>query len=141
MTMESSPTQRALTWQTMVDSNQALLVRKSGHDVGWWAVQARSRAIADELLSWAAGTEGVQIQMPKGYVSLHSPRRKFAQITRATSTLVDVTLRLDAPPERRLEAVKVRDGDPFDRRVRLASPDDVDRELLSLLAGALAQNS
>lgn len=60
--------------------------------------------------------------MRKGYVSLHSPRRKFAQVTRTTNTAVDVTLRLDtedldaaglgASPGGRLEAVKVRADDP-----------------------------
>lgn len=121
----------AKTWQTMVDSNKALLLRKTGHDVAYWARQARTaglkndaelrhwmrdehgvtgyaqyavswelfgypefmlrdadelidgqyinhaelRPIADALLAWAAATEGVEIQMRKGYVSLHSPRR------------------------------------------------------------------
>lgn len=35
------------------------------------------RPIADAFLAWAAETAGVGIQMRKGYVSLHSPRRKF----------------------------------------------------------------
>jgi hypothetical protein len=43
------------------------------------------RRIADSILAWASSTEGVQIQMRKGYVSLHSPRRKFAQVTRSTT--------------------------------------------------------
>lgn len=187
----------AKTWQTMVNSNQALLVRKSGHDVHWWAGQAQARGlkndaelrawmrdehgitgyaqyavswemfgypdfmlrdaaelidgqyanhpwlrpIADALLAWATATEGVEIQMRKGYVSIHSPRRKFAQVTRANNTTVDVALRLDAPAEDRLEAVSVRKGDFFDRRIRLKSADDVDDELLGYLARALHQNS
>ena len=187
----------AKTWQSMVDSNQALLLRKSGHDVHWWAEAGRAkglkndgelrdwmrdehgitgyaqyavswemfgypefmlhdadqlidgqyanhpqlRPIADALLAWSAETEGVEIQMRKGYVSLHSPRRKFAQVTRTNNTTVDIALRLDAPAEGRLEAVKVREGDFFDRRVRLKSIDDVDDELLGYLATALDQNS
>lgn len=186
----------AKTWQTMVESNQALLLRKSGHDVHWWAAEGRAkglkndaglrdwmrdehgitgyaqyavswemfgypefmlrdadeliggqydnhpqlRPIADALLAWSAETDGVEIQMRKGYVSLHSPRRKFAQVTRTNNTTVDVALRLDAPAEGRLEAVKVREGDYFDRRVRLKSMDDVDDELLGYLAKALDQN-
>lgn len=27
----------AKTWQTKVEGNRSLLLRKSGHDVGWWA--------------------------------------------------------------------------------------------------------
>jgi hypothetical protein len=187
----------AKTWQGMVDSNQALLLRKSGHDVAWWAERGRAaglkndaelrgwmrdehgitgysqyavswemfgypefmlrdadelidaqyashpglRPIADAFLAWAAETEGVGIQLRKGYVSLHSPRRKFAQVTRANNTSVDVTLRLDAPADGRLEAVKVREGDFFVRRVRLRSADEVDDEVLALLAKALHQNS
>ncbi|MET3367570.1 UNVERIFIED_CONTAM: hypothetical protein ABIE34_000796 [Jeotgalibacillus campisalis] len=187
----------AKTWQTMVDSNQALLLRKSGHDVHWWAEEGRAkglkndaelrdwmrdehgitgyaqyavswemfgypefmlrdadelingqyvnhpvlRPIADALLAWSAETEGVVIQMRKGYVSLHSPRRKFAQITRTNNTTVDIALRLDAPCKGRLEAVKVREGDFFDRRVRLKKIDDVDDEVLGYLAKALDQNS
>lgn len=187
----------ARTWQTMVDNNHALLLRKSGHDAGWWAELARAaglrndaelrdwmrdkhgitgyaqyavswemfgypefmlrdadelidaqyaghpalRPIADAFLAWAAETEGVEIQLRKGYVSLHSPRRKFAQVTRANNTSVDVTLRLDAPPAGRLTAVKVRPGDFFDRKVRLTSVEEVDDDVLDFLAKALHQNS
>lgn len=186
----------AKTWQTMVDSNQELLLRKSGHDVAWWAEKGRAaglrndaelrawmrdehgitgyaqyavswemfgypefmlrdadelidgqyanhpelRPIADAFLAWAAETEGVAIQMRKGYISLHSPRRKFAQVTRTTNTSVDVALRLDAPAEGRLETVKVREGDVFARRIRLKSVDEVDDEVLALMAKALEQN-
>lgn len=79
--------------------------------------------------------------MRKGYVSLHSPRRKFAQVTRANNTTVDVALRLDAPAEGRLEPVKVRAGEFFDRRVRLTSVEEVDDEVLGILAKALHRNS
>ncbi|MGW9415721.1 DUF5655 domain-containing protein [Arthrobacter cupressi] len=185
------------TWQLMVDSNQELLLRKSGHDVHWWAARGREagvkndaelrdwmcdehgitgyaqyavswemfgypefmlrdadelidgqyakhpelRPIADALLAWAEATDGVAIQMRKGYVSLHSPRRKFAQVTRANNTSVDVLLRLAVAPGGRVEAAKVREGDFFDRKVRLKSVDDVDGELFGLLERTLAENS
>ncbi|QHK20735.1 hypothetical protein GU243_14485 [Pseudarthrobacter psychrotolerans] len=35
----------AKTWQAMVDSNKALLLRKTGHDVGYWAEHARSAGL------------------------------------------------------------------------------------------------
>nr|WP_246223404.1 DUF5655 domain-containing protein [Pseudarthrobacter psychrotolerans] len=100
---------------------------------------------ADELID-GQYTEGVEIQMRKGYVSLHSPRRKFAQVTRTTNTAVDVALRLDtlrlgAATGGRLEALKARADDPFHRRVRLTSVDQVDEELLEILARALDQNT
>jgi len=181
----------------MVDSSQALLLRKSGHDVQWWAEQGRSagvtsdaelrawmraehgitgyaqyavswemfgypefmlrdadelldvqyrdhpnlRPIANTLLAWAAAHPGVAIQMRKGYISLHSSRRKFAQVTRANNTAVDVTLRLEAAVGERLKAVKVREGDVFDRKIRLTSEDQVDQEMLDFLETALGQNS
>ncbi|WP_050934357.1 DUF5655 domain-containing protein [Arthrobacter globiformis] len=185
------------TWKSMVDSSQALLLRKSGHDVQWWAEQGRSaglkgdaelrewmraghgitgyaqyavswemfgypefmlrdadelldvqyrdhpnlRPIANTLLAWAAAHPGVAIQMRKGYISLHSSRRKFAQVTRANNTAVDVTLRLEAPIGERLKAVRVREGDFFDRKVRLTSEAQVDQEFLDFLETALEQNS
>ncbi|RKO22114.1 hypothetical protein D7Z96_15005, partial [Pseudarthrobacter phenanthrenivorans] len=99
------------------------------------------RPIADALLAWASATDGVAIQMRKGYVSLHSPRRKFAQVTRTTNTAVDVTLRLDAPADGRIEAIRTRADDPFTRKVRLTSVEQVDDGLLDILAMALEQNS
>jgi hypothetical protein len=185
------------TWQSMVDNNKALLMRKTGEDTAYWVEKARAagiqndgelrswmrdsfgvtgyaqyavswemfgypefmlrdadelidgqyanhpqlRPIADAILAWALATEGVQIQMRKGYVSLHSPRRKFAQVTRTTNTAVDVTLRLDAAAGGRIEAVKTRADDPFNRRVRITSAEHVDDGLLEILALALEQNS
>lgn len=187
----------AKTWRTMIESSQALLLRKSGHDVAWWAEQGRAagltddaglrawmqdrhgitgyaqyavswemfgypdfmlrdadelleaqyanhpelRTIASAILGWAAETEGVQIQLRKGYVSLHSPRRKFAQITRANNSCVDVTLRIDAPAQGQLEAVDTRAGDPFTRRIRLRAGTPVSGEVLAVLRQALQQNA
>jgi hypothetical protein len=184
------------TWKSRVDSSQALLLRKSGHDVQWWAEQGRSagvtsdaelrewmraehgitgyaqyavswemfgypefmlrdadelldvqyrdhpnlRPIANTLLAWAAAHPGVAIQMRKGYISLHSSRRKFAQVTRVNNTAVVVTLRHEAPIGERLKAVKVREGDFFDRKIRLTWEDQVDQEFLDFLETALEQN-
>lgn len=187
----------ARTWRFMVENNQALLMRKSGHDAAWWAEKGRAaglandaelrawmrdrhgitgyaqyavswemfgypdfmlsdadelfeaqyanhpelRPIADALLAWAAETGGVNIQLRKGYVSLHSPRRKFAQITRTTNSCVDVTLRIDAPAAGQLEEVKVRAGDVFTRRLRLHADTPLKPDVLAFLAQALDQNS
>lgn len=106
-----------------------------------YAAHPELRPIADSLLAWAAETDGAAIQLRKGYVSLHSPRRKFAQITRATNSCVDVTLRIDAPAQGRLEAVKVRAGEFFTRRIRIRAGTPVDEEVLGFLHLALKQNS
>jgi hypothetical protein len=66
----------------------------------------------------------------------NSPR-----VTRSTNNAVDVALRLDAPGEGRLEKVRTRPDDPFTFRVRLVSPEQVDDELLGILARALDQNT
>lgn len=193
---QSAAPQNAGTWQSMVASNQALLLRKTGQDVDYWVEKARAagigndaelrdwmgdgfgvtgyaqyavawemfgypdfmlrdadelldgqyaahphlRPIADALLAWAAATDGVSIQLRKGYVSFQGPRRKFAQVTRTTNSAVDVTLRLERPAEGRLDRVRTRPDDPFTLRVRLTSPEQVDDELLAILAEALSQN-
>ncbi|MFJ5861274.1 DUF5655 domain-containing protein [Pseudarthrobacter sp. NPDC092439] len=108
---------------------------------GQYASHPHLRPIADALLAWAAATDGVSVQLRKGFVSLQGPRRKFAQVTRTTNSAVDVILRLDAPAGGRLEQVRTRPDDPFTLRVRLTSPDQVDDELLAILADALARNS
>jgi hypothetical protein len=40
-----------------------------------------------------------------------------------------------------VDAIRVRADDPFDRRVRLTAADQVDEDLLDVLAAALDQNS
>ena len=97
------------------------------------------RTIANALLAWAE-TEGVEVQLRKGYVSLHSARRKFTQITRAKNSCVDVALRIDAPAQGRLEAVRVREENFFARRSRLRDEAAIDDEVLAYLARALHQN-
>jgi len=121
----------AKTWRSMVESNRALLLRKSGHDVAWWAEQGRAAGLAD----------GAELQLRKGHVSLHSTRQKFAQITRANNSCVDVILRIDAPAEGLLEAVDVREGDSFARRIRLRAGVAIDDDVLAFMAQALHQNS
>jgi hypothetical protein len=67
-----------------------------------WAQYANHpelRIITNALLAWAAETDGVQIQLRKGHMSLHSARRKSAQIMGANYGCVDVTLRIEAPAE------------------------------------------
>jgi hypothetical protein len=58
----------------------------------------------------------------------------------ADATALDLTLRLDIPAGGRVDAIRVRADDPFDRRVRLTGADQVDEDLLDVLAAALDQN-
>lgn len=106
-----------------------------------YADREHLRPLAEAVLAWAETADGVTVQMRKTYVSLLSPRRKFAQVTPATKSSVDVSVRWEGPAHLRLEPVKARPDDPFTSRVRLRSSDDVDEVLFDILASALAQNS
>ncbi|WP_026549515.1 DUF5655 domain-containing protein [Arthrobacter sp. Br18] len=93
------------------------------------------RPIADRLLHWAQAADGVDIQMRKTYVSLQTPRRKFAQVTPTNRTTLDVFLRVELPDVAALEPVRAA-GDPFAWRLRLREPDDVDDAVLDALTAA-----
>ncbi|ALV46946.1 hypothetical protein MB46_17130 [Arthrobacter alpinus] len=113
---------------------------------GQYADRPALRPIADAVialtLAWAEdGTANTQIQLRKTYFSLTTPRRKFAQVTPVSKSAVDIFLRLDAPAVGRLEIVKVRAGDPFQRKVRLREVGDVDASLAEILLRAYAANS
>ena len=103
---------------------------------GQYADRPALRPIADRLLAWAAEAEGVEVQMRKTYVSLETARRKFAQVTPATKTAVDVFLRFSRPGLNRIEPARVAKNDPFAWRVRLRSVDEVDDALLEILSEA-----
>ncbi len=92
------------------------------------------RPLADRILLWATETPEVTLQMRKTYVSLQTPRRKFAQLTPSTKTAVDVFFRLAVPDLPGLEPV--RTTDPFAWRIRLRHVDDVDEALLRALSAA-----
>jgi hypothetical protein len=107
---------------------------------GQYADRPQLRPIADALMAWAVES-GVELQARRTYVSLQTARRKFAQKTPATNSALDLILRVDAPAGARLEVRKAPAGDPFDRRVRLRSVDDVDAAVFGLLATAREQSS
>ena len=127
----------AKTWQTMVDSNRALLVRKSGHDAHWWAERGRE-AGRRKRTAWRSSSG--RATSPSTRRGGNLPR-SHGPTTPAWTSRFGWTLRLDAPADGRLTAVKVRDGDFFDRKVRLTSVDEVDDGALGILAQALHQNS
>ena len=108
---------------------------------GQYADREHLRPIGEAILAWAQAHDGVAVQMRKTYVSLLSPRRKFAQVTATTKSAVDVALRWDGPPHERLEPVRARADDPFTSRIRLRTLEEVDGTLFDVLEAALAQNS
>ncbi|MBG6184294.1 hypothetical protein IWX65_002267 [Arthrobacter sp. CAN_A214] len=93
------------------------------------------RPIADRLLLWAQSAEHVEIQMRKTYVSLQTPRRKFAQVAPTNKTTVDVFVRVDLADVAALEPVR-NAGDPFAWRLRLREPAEVDDAVLDALTTA-----
>lgn len=103
---------------------------------GQYADRAALRPIADRLIAWALEADGVHVQMRKTYVSLETARRKFAQVTPATKSAVDVFLRYSRPGEERIEPAKAAKNDPFAWRVRLRTVDEVDDGLLEILSAA-----
>ncbi len=109
---------------------------------GQYADRTQLRPVADALLGWAERTNDVVIQVRRTYVSLQTSRRKFAQITPATKSAVDLLLRLQAAvtSSERLERIKVAKGDTLTHRVRLRSVDEVDEEVLGILESARKQN-
>ncbi|MGO4385026.1 DUF5655 domain-containing protein [Specibacter sp. RAF43] len=113
---------------------------------GQYADRPQLRPIADAVielvLGWADDGRGaVDISLRKTYVSLHTPRRKFAQVTPGTKTAVDIFLRLDEPARGRLEAVKTRAQDPFTRKIRLRGPAELDAEAAGILLRAYRANT
>ncbi|WP_227878525.1 DUF5655 domain-containing protein [Arthrobacter dokdonensis] len=113
---------------------------------GQYADRPQLRPIADAVialaLGWAGdGTGQVTVQLRKTYVSLNTPRRKFAQVTPSSKSAVDIFLRLDEPAEGLLEAVKTRPDDAFRRRVRLRNPADVTGDVAAILLRAYRANA
>jgi len=97
------------------------------------------RPIYEALISAATALGDVAIQTRKGYVSLVTPRRTFARIQPTTRTRVDLGLRLqDRPPGGRLVRCRMHETMPL--QVALATPAEVDAEVLDLLAQAYAAN-
>lgn len=112
---------------------------------GQYADRPALRPIADAVIAlvqaWGeSGTAIMEIQLRKTYFTLNTSRRKFAQVTPVSKSAVDIFLRLDEAPAGRLEAVNVRAGDPFTRKVRLREAADVDANLAEILLRSYAAN-
>ncbi len=83
--------------------------------------------------------QNIIIQARKTYVSLVSPRRTFARVQPATKQRVDLGLRLEGvQPSGRLQPSKIHETMPL--QISLASPDELDYEVLDWLQQAYDQN-
>ncbi|MDP9406026.1 MAG: DUF5655 domain-containing protein [Actinomycetota bacterium] len=99
------------------------------------------RPVFDRVLAVSATLADVHVQARKTYVSLVTPRRQFAVVKPTTRTRVDLGLRLDGvEPGGRLEPAKRLANDTINLRVALHTPDDVDDEVVDLVARAHAAN-
>jgi hypothetical protein len=140
MTNALEPKKTARTWQGMVDSNQALLQRKTGHDVRLWAERARTAGMRNDaqLRDWMREEHGIT-----GYAQYSVSWELFGYpdfMLRDADELMDAQYAGHRGLRPIAEAIRVRADDPFDRRVRLTAADQVDEDILDVLAAALDQN-
>ncbi len=106
---------------------------------GQYRDRPQLRPILDVILAAASGLGPVTIQARKTYVSLVSPRRTFARVQPATKQRVDLGLRIEGlEPGGRLLPSKIQETMPL--QISLASPDEVDAEVLEWLRQAYEQN-
>jgi hypothetical protein len=106
---------------------------------GQYADRPHLRPILDVLIAAALELGPVTIQARKTYVSLVSPRRTFARVVPTTRQRVDLGLRLEGiQPGGRLQPSKIQESMPL--QIGLASPQDVDREVLGWLRRAYEEN-
>lgn len=106
-----------------------------------YADRPELRPVAEAVFAAAAGWPGLELQGRKTYVALRTPRRMFAQVVPATKSRVDLRLRLDAPASERVEVLAPNRDQPLDRRVRLATVEDVDEQVVDLLRQAFEASS
>jgi hypothetical protein len=91
----------------------------------------------DAVLVVAHGLGETTVQLRKTYAALVGPRRQFAMVQPTMRSRVDLGLRLDgAVPFGRLLAAKGLGNDRITVRFALATPEDVDAEVVSFLATA-----
>lgn len=108
---------------------------------GQYADRPALRPVYDRLVAIASGLPDVSVGARKTYVTLSTPRRKFAVIKATTRRRVDLGLRLDGVTvSGRLEPPKVLRDDALTARIALAAPDDVDDEVAEWLSRACELN-
>ncbi|WP_116051421.1 DUF5655 domain-containing protein [Amycolatopsis palatopharyngis] len=109
---------------------------------GQYAGKESLRPIYDRLIAVAADVGEVTLQVRKSYVSLMTPKRKFAVVKASTKTRVDLGMRIeDVEPHGRLESAQVMRDESSTVRIPLTSESDVDDEVADWLAKAYQANS
>ena len=99
------------------------------------------RPILDALVNAAFESGAVSVQARKGFVSLMTPRRKFAIVKAPTQSRVDLLLRIEREPGGgRLEPLNPDNNNDMNLRVGLTSPDDVDSDVRHWLLRAYRAN-
>ena len=106
---------------------------------GQYADRPQLRPIFEAILGAVAGLGDVTIQARKTYVSLMTTRRTFARVQPTTKQRVDLALRLEGQkPGGRLQPSRIHASTPL--QISLATPDEVDAEVLDWLQKACEQN-
>lgn len=106
---------------------------------GQYADRPQLRPVLDAILAAAASLGTVIVQARKTYISLVTERRTFARIQATTKQRVDLGLRLEGlQPGGRLLPSRIHETTPL--QISLATPTDVDAEVLDWLRQAYDQN-
>ncbi len=93
------------------------------------------RPVFDAIIDAVSGLGKVTIQARETYVSLVSPRRRFARIQPTTKSRVDLGLRLEGrKPGGRLQPSKIHET--MQVQIGFTARDDVDSEVLGWLQQA-----
>jgi hypothetical protein len=109
---------------------------------GQYADRPALRPVYDAVIAAGLGVGEVHVQARKGYVSLVGPRRTFAVVQASTKSRVDLGLRLpDREPGGRLLPAKSIGNGSCTVRVALTSVDELDDEVVDLLAESWSVNS
>ena len=99
------------------------------------------RPIFDAVLAVLPTVGQVELQARKTYVALLGPRRTFASIQATTRSRVDLGLRLEGvAASGRLQVARSIGQSAMTHRIGLASPDEVDDEVVGWLRRAYEAN-
>ena len=106
-----------------------------------YADRRELRPILDRVVATARSAGIVTVQARKTYVSLMTPRRKFAVVEATTKSRVDLSLRIEAEPGGgRLEPMNPDANNGMNLRIALQSPEEVDDDVRHWLTRAYAAN-
>jgi len=109
---------------------------------GQYADRPNLRPIHDAVVAALPSIGEVELQNRKTYVALIGPKRTFASIQATTKSRVDVGLRLDGvAPSGRLEAAKSIGQSSMTHKIGLASPADLDADVLGWIRRAYEANA